>query len=166
MRPTPERIASCNCGKVQVRATGRPIVSAACYCADCQAGGRLLEEAGARKDFRDAWGGTEYLVYRDDRLRGLEGMVQAFRIREAAPTTRYITTCCRSALYLKYGAGWWTSLYRVRFGDTAPPLQMRNNIQHVQDRATLPSDVPTYSGFPPGLFGRLLCARLARLIGA
>jgi hypothetical protein len=161
----PERIASCNCGKVRIRALGRPIVSAACYCADCQAGGRLLEEAGARRDVRDAWGGTEYLVYRDDRVHVPDGMVQGFRIREGAPTTRYITTCCRSAMYLKYGPGWWTSVYRSRFGDTAPPLEMRNNVRHVQDRATLPSDVPTHLGFPPSLFGKLLRARLGRLVG-
>jgi hypothetical protein len=163
----PERIASCHCGEVQIRAIGKPIVSAVCYCADCQAGGRQLEEVGARHDFQDAWGGSAYLVYRDDRILGLEesAKVQGFRIREGAPTTRFVTTCCKSALYLKHGPGWWTSLYRVRFGDAAPPLEMRNNVRHVKDRATLPSDVPTYPGFPPSLFGKLLLARLGILIG-
>jgi hypothetical protein len=165
MIAVPERIASCNCGRVRIRALGRPIVSAACYCADCQAGGRLLEEAGAPNDFRDAWGGTAYLVYRDDRLDGPDGAVQGFRIREGAPTTRFIASCCKSAMYLKYGPGWWTSFYRVRFGDTAPPLEMRNNVGHVQGLAALPSDVPAYPGFPPRLFGKLLLARLGKLIG-
>ena len=157
-----ERLASCACGKVRFRALGKPIVSAVCYCADCQAGGRQIEAAGAREDFRDAWGGTGYLVYRDDRLTCLEGasLVRGFKIREDAPTTRFITTCCGSALYLKFGPGWWTSLYRVRFGGTAPPIEMRNNVTDAQTRAALPNDAPVHRGFPPKLIGRLLQAGL------
>jgi hypothetical protein len=157
-----ERIASCDCGRVRVRAKGKPIVSAVCYCADCQAGGVQLVQAGARNDFRDAWGGTGYLTYRDDRLVCLEGepMLQGFKLSESAPTTRFISTCCKSPMYLKYGSGWWTSVYRVRFGIAAPPLEMRNQVRHVPAPNNLPRDVPIYRSFPPSLFARLLSARL------
>ena len=162
-----ERIATCSCGKVRFKATGRPIVSAVCYCADCQAGGHQMQAAGAREDFRDAWGGSGYLTYRDDRLECLEGVAQlhGFKLHDDAPTTRYLATCCNSAIYLKYGPGWWTSMYRTRFGDDAPPLEMRNQIQHAQDIATLPHDVPRHRSFPLALFWRLLRGRLGMWTG-
>lgn len=162
MKTAVERIASCDCGKVRFKAFGKPIISGICYCADCQAGGRQLEAADAHKDFRDAWGGTAYLSYRNDRFECIEGaaLVEGFKIREDAPTTRYLTTCCRSAIYLKFERGWWTSLYRVRFGDAAPPIEMRNQVASAQNPATLPTDVPAYRKFPMRLFGRLLAAGL------
>jgi hypothetical protein len=63
-------------------------------------------------------------------------------------------------MYLKYGSGWWTSVYRVRLGDAAPPIEMRSKVGRARNRAALPKDVPHVSGFPLGLFGRLLHARL------
>src|SRR4249920_883998 len=108
-----ERIASCACGKVRIKAMGRPIMSAVCYCEDCQAAVHQLEAQGAGKDFHDAWDGTGYATYRDDRLSTIEGasLLEGFKLRDSAPTTRYVTTCCKSAMYLKHGPGWWTSLY-------------------------------------------------------
>ncbi len=157
-----ERTSSCACGRVRFRATGKPIVSAVCYCADCQIGGRQLEEAGARKDFRDEWGGTGYLSYRDDHVTCLEGasLLQGFKISDQAPTTRFIATCCRSPMYLKFGPGWWTSLYLVRFGAAAPPLEMRNQTRHVSNQGALPRDLPIFRSFPLRLFARLSGARL------
>ena len=162
-----ERIAACACGKVRFKASGPPIVSAVCYCADCQAGGRQLEAQGAPHVFRDAWGGTGYLTYRDDRFAALDGasLLQGFKLRDDAPTTRFIATCCKSAIYLKHGPGWWTSVYRVRFGDAAPPLEMRNNIRQAQNPQTLPADVPAYRSFPLKLFWGLLRARFGMWLG-
>lgn len=159
-----ERIAACTCGRVRYRAAGRPIVSAVCYCTDCQAGGRQLEDAGAAPDFRDAWGGTGYLSYADARLECLDGaeLVRGFKLRDDAPTTRYVTTCCNSAIYLKFGPGWWTSVYRIRFGESAPPLEMRNKVGRINNPAGLPHDVPRYDGFPLTLIWRLMRARFSR----
>ncbi len=157
-----ERIASCQCGKVRFMAMGSPIASAVCYCASCQAGGRQIEAAGARADFRDEWGGSPYVIYRDDRIACLEGasLVQGFKLNDVAPSTRFVATCCNSAIYLKFGPGWWTSVYRVRLGDAAPPLEWRNQVEAVADRAALPKDVPIYSKYPPKLIFRLLLARI------
>ncbi|HEY4124519.1 MAG TPA: hypothetical protein VGM36_07895, partial [Rhizomicrobium sp.] len=129
---------------------GAPIANAACYCAGCQAGGRQIEAAGAR-NFRDEWGGSPYAIYRDDRLTCIEGasLLKGFKLGEDAPTTRFITTCCNSAIYLKYRPGWWTSVYRVRFGDAALPLEWRNQVEAIPDRAALPNDVPVYDRYPP-----------------
>jgi hypothetical protein len=153
-----ERIAACACGKVRIAASGPPTASAVCYCDDCQAGGRQLEAAGAQHDFRDAWGGTEYASYADARLHVVDGqsLLRGYKLREAAPTTRYMTTCCNSAMLLKFANGWWTSLYRIRLGDEAPPLQMRTNVTCAADPAAVPKDVPHASGFPARLLLRLV----------
>ena len=162
-----QRFATCDCGKVQVVAYGTPILCCVCYCDDCQNGGRQLEQLGAQ-GFRDVWGGTPLLVYRDDRIgcvRGAE-LLQGIKIRPSAPTTRHIATCCKSAMFLKYNRGWWTSLYRARFHGDVPLPQMRSQTRHVPIGAKLPTDVPIYNAFPASLFLRLLKARLSMAFGA
>jgi len=160
-----ERIASCACGKVRFKATGRPIVASVCYCDDCQAGGRQLEAMGAAPSFHDAWRGTPYVTYRDLGLTCLEGreLLQGMKLRDGAPTTRFIATCCKSPVYLKYAPGWWTSMYRARFLD-APPVEFRSSTQFAPAGSQLPSDVPVYRSFPPKLFVRLFTAGVAQLL--
>jgi hypothetical protein len=160
---TAERIASCACGKVRIKATGRPIISAVCYCDDCQAAARQLEAQGALADFHDAWNGSPYATYRDDRLSTIDGgsLLEGFKLNDKAPTTRFVTTCCKSAMYLKHGPGWWTSVYRVRLGDAAPPLEVRSKVGRAKDRAAIPKDVPHANSFPFVLIARLLRARIA-----
>jgi hypothetical protein len=64
-------------------------------------------------------------------------------------------------MYLKFGPGWWTSLYRARFSDDAPPVEFRNKVASLPPGVTLPKDVPAYPGFPLRFLARLLWARLA-----
>jgi hypothetical protein len=160
-----ERIASCACGKVRFQAVGRPIVASVCYCDDCQAGGRQLEAMGAAPTFHDEWRGSPYATYRDLGLTCLEGreFLQGVKLRADAPTTRFIATCCKSPVYLKYAPGWWTTVYRVRFSDP-PPLEFRSSTQYAPPGSVLPNDVPVYRSFPPKLFARLFVAGIAQLL--
>ncbi len=162
-----ERIASCDCGKVRFRAVGRPIATAVCYCDDCQAGAQQMEALGATGTFRDAWRGTPYMSYRDGCLSCIEGsgLLEGVKLRHDAPTTRFITTCCRSPIYLKYGPGWWVSVYRLRFGAGAAPIEFRSQTQHVARGEKLPGDVPVFRSFPPRLIAGLLKAGAAQLLG-
>jgi hypothetical protein len=162
-----ERVASCQCGKVRFRAVGRPIVASVCYCDDCQAGAHRLEAMGAAGSFHDQWFGTPYLTYRDGALACLEGgeLLEGVKLRENAPTTRYIASCCKSPVYLKYAPGWWTSMYRAGFSD-APPLEFRSSTQFVAAGSKLPDDVPVYRRFPMKLFARLFAAGIAQLLRA
>jgi hypothetical protein len=64
-------------------------------------------------------------------------------------------------MYLKYGPGWWTSLYRVRLGDAAPPIEVRSKVGRAKNPAAIPRDVPHANGFAPALIARLLKARVA-----
>lgn len=158
-----ERRASCVCGRVRLRLVGPPILSAACCCSDCQAAGRLIEARAGAAPIRDEFGGTPYLIYRDDRFACVAGAeaLEGVRLSEGAPTTRYVATCCNSGMYLKHAPGWWTSVYRTRVLDDPPPLKMRNKVASLPPGVRLPRDIPAYRGFPPQLLARLLSARWA-----
>ena len=161
-----ERTASCACGQVRLRLTGAPILSAACCCTDCQAGGRRIEALPNAPPVRADYGGTPYLIYRDDRVACVAGaaLLAGIKLAEDAPTTRYVATCCNSGLYLKHAPGWWTSVYRARVAD-APPVALINKTASLPPGAVLPSGVPTHPGFPPRLILSLLGARLAMMFG-
>jgi hypothetical protein len=162
-----ERIASCTCGNVQFRATGEPIISATCYCDNCQAGARLIEALPHAAVIRDEFGGSPYLTYREDRFVCLKGadFLQGIKLDEKAPTTRFVATCCNAGMYLKYAPGWWVSVYRARFIGDLPPLEIRSQTKFVPAGMTLPQDVPTYRSFPISLFARLSAARIAMWLG-
>ncbi|MGZ5900627.1 MAG: GFA family protein, partial [Reyranella sp.] len=59
--------ASCLCGGVEIEATGAPITSSVCYCADCQRGSRQIEDLPNAGPVREADGGTAYILFRKDR---------------------------------------------------------------------------------------------------
>jgi hypothetical protein len=160
---TLHRHAACACGRVQLRLAGAPILSAACCCSDCQAGGRLIEARPGAAPVRDEFGGTPYLIYRDDRFACVEGgeALEPVKLSPDAPTTRYVAACCNSGMYLKFGPGWWTSVYRARVADDPPPIALRNKVASLPPDVVLPRDIPAYRGFPPQLIGRLLSARVA-----
>jgi hypothetical protein len=162
-----ERTAACACGAVRLRLTGEPIVSAACCCTDCQAGGLLIEARDGAPPVRDEVGATPYLIYRDDRFACVAGedALEAIKLSPDAPTTRYVTSCCNCAMYLKHGPGWWTSVYRARVADDPPPLQFRNKTASLPPGVVAPTDIPAYRGFPPALILRLLAARVAMMWG-
>uniref|UniRef100_Q07LB5 CENP-V/GFA domain-containing protein n=1 Tax=Rhodopseudomonas palustris (strain BisA53) TaxID=316055 RepID=Q07LB5_RHOP5 len=163
----PIRYSSCVCGRVRCRAIGTPILSAVCYCDDCQEGARHIEALPNAASFRDADGGTPLLTYRDDRFTCLAGadLLVGYRIKENAPTRRMVASCCNSAMYLKYQPGFWVSAYRARFAGEVPPLEMRTQVQHRRADADLPRDVPCYPGFPMRLFAKIFTARISMFLG-
>ena len=161
-----ERTAACACGRVRLRLVGAPILSAACCCTDCQAGGRLIEAKPDAAPIRDAVGATPYLIYRDDRFACVAGedALEGIKLSEGAPTTRYVATCCNSAMYLKHAPGWWTSVYRARVEGDPPPVQFRNKTASLAPDVILPKDMPAYPGYPFKLIRRLMLARLAMML--
>jgi hypothetical protein len=163
----PTRTSSCACGRVRCQAIGAPIVSLVCYCDDCQEGARRIEALPNAAGFREADGGTPLLTYRDDRFNCSTGeeLLVDYKISEGAPTRRVVAWCCNSAMFLKYGPGFWVSAYRVRFEGDLPPLEMRTQIQHRRADSPLPRDLPCYRGFPMRLFAKIIAARVAMLVG-
>jgi hypothetical protein len=159
-----ERIATCACGKVRMKVSGDPIVSAICHCDSCVAGAQMIEALPNAAQVRDAYGGCPYLTYRDDRFEITEGaaLLKGVKLSDSAPTTRFYASCCNAGMYLKYRPGWWVSTYRARYTGDLPPATMRNN---VKPGAPVPGDPPVKNGFPLGLFAKLIGARIAMLFG-
>ena len=156
-------VASCNCGRVVLEAGGAPIISAVCYCQSCQRGGRLLQDLSGAPPVLGADGGTEYVLYRKDRVRLVQGaeLLAEQRLVPESPTRRVRATCCQSAMFLDMTKGHWLSIYRSRFRETAPPIEMRVMTKDRPAGGELAADVPSYAALSGKFMWRLLGARVA-----
>lgn len=160
--------ARCACGGVELETTGAPILGAACYCADCQEAGRQIEQLPDAPRVLDPDGGTDFLLYRKDRVKYIKGAELLFdhRLKEASVTRRVVAKCCNSAMFLDFQKGHWFSVYRARFAGNAPPLQMRVQTKSRPQAAGDPDDIPSYAGYPPKFMLKLVAARIAMLFGS
>jgi hypothetical protein len=160
------RMSSCVCGRVRCQAVGVPILSVVCYCDDCQKGGQEIERLPNAARVLDADGGTPYLSYRDDRFSCVSGadLLVGYKIKDSAPTQRFVASCCNSGMFLKFGRGHWVSMYRARFEGDLPPIEMRTQTKYRLVDTEIPHDAPSYRTYPMKLIGKLLTSRLSMLI--
>ncbi len=154
------QIVSCDCGRVEYQASSEPIVTAVCYCIDCQAAADLIKGGGDVKVFCETDGGTPYVTLRDKDWSALTGeeLLEPIKLKPNSPTTRFVSNCCGSPMFLKYKPGFWTSTYRTRYKNP-PALEWRNKTASRQSGLPYPDDIPRFKSFPFRLFGRLLKAR-------
>lgn len=159
-----EWIARCNCGAVELLATGKPIVSAACYCSDCQNAGRDLEQLPGAPKLVGGDGGTPMVLFRKDRIGvvGGETLLREYRLNASTPTRRLVASCCNTPIAVDFTRGFWLAVYAERFGASAPPLEMRTMVKQRPAGVTLPSDVPNYESFS-GKFMFRLASSWARM---
>lgn len=164
---TQRLVASCACGHVEFDALGEPIVTVACYCSSCQTAGRQFEALPSAPKVLDIDGGTPCVVYRKDRATCLKGAekLEDRRLTPNSPTRRVLATCCNSAMFLDFTKGHWISMYRARFENRAPPIEMRVMVADKAKDLVLSDDVPNDSGRSGKFMGKLLQARLAMLLG-
>jgi len=162
-----KRTASCECGKVTFETLGEPILAGVCYCDDCQAGCKMLEELPDAPPAMDEDGGSNYLTFRDDRVTITSGekLIKSYKLKEKAPTKRYVASCCNSALYVKFSMGHWKSTFRNRYISETPPVEIRSQTQFRTSSLPFPDNAPTYKKFPLSLFGKLIKARIAMAFG-
>ncbi len=168
MPDSPSLRASCACGGVTLEAAGAPIVTAVCYCDDCQSAGERIQEAPGAALVLDGDGGTAMVMFRKDRLRCVEGAEKLVptKLVPKSPTSRYVASCCNSAMYLGFDdAKHWVDVYRNRVVGEPPPVQARVCIKFRPAGAELPDDAPAYPSYPPGLIPRLLGSKLAMMVG-
>lgn len=165
--PSSRIVARCSCGKVEIEAHGKPIMSTICYCESCQEGSRRIEDLPNGSSTSGPDGGTAYVIYRKDRVGATGGseFLLDVRLTDGAPTRRVVAGCCGSPMFLDFEKGHWLSVYRSALGEEAPPTQMRTQTRSKPDGVKLPDGVPSYPGYPLGFVARLLCARLAMLLG-
>ena len=152
--------ASCQCGSVALRVEGLPIARAACYCESCQEAGRLIGQLPGTSAVLGPDGGTDYLLFRKDRVRCERGgeRLEEVRLRPGSPTRRMVASCCNTAMFLDLRKGHWLSLYCDRVAGSVMPLQMRIMTAEKRAGVILPKDVPAYDGRAGKLMWKLLTA--------
>ena len=162
------RTVACPCGSVELAATGAPTTTAVCYCDDCQAAARQLEALPGAPRLLDASGGTAFVVYRKDRVAVARGAdrLQKHKLKEGSPTNRLVASCCNAPMLLNFDdSKWWVDIYRDRYGDAAPPVEMRFCTKFKPPGAIIPNDAPVSPGYPFRLIRKQIAARLAMLFG-
>jgi len=166
-QPSLSRTATCHCGQVEVTATGEPIVTNICYCDDCQTGARQIEAMPMSHPIRNPDGGVTYMVYRKDRISCSKGapLLRAIKLTEKSATSRVVASCCNSAMFMNFDDGrFWVSAYRNRFQGELPPVQMRICTKFMSQKANLPLDIPSYSGYPIRFMAKLVAAWVPMLL--
>ena len=168
MNTTPILRASCACGEVAVEARGAPIVTVVCYCDDCQAAGREIEALPGAAPVLDPDAGSSLVVFRKDRLSCVQGQdrLVAHKLKPGSATSRYVASCCNSALYLGFDDGkHWVDVFRSRVQGDPPPIGMRICTRFRPAGTELPRDVPSAPGFSFGLIARFMAAAIAMKLG-
>jgi hypothetical protein len=153
----------CQCGKVKFEAVGRPILTASCYCASCQEAGSRFEQLASAQSVLNPDGGTDYVLYRKDRVQCVTGQeyLEEHRLKLDSPTRRVIATCCNSAMFLDFTKGHWLTIYRNRFPADAPLPEMRVMTKDRRDGIKLADDLPNYDGHSGKFMLRLIAAWIA-----
>jgi hypothetical protein len=154
---------SCRCGKVRLEFAGEPIITGICYCSSCQEAGRLHQALAGADTVLGADGGTDYVLYRKDRVRCLAGRDQLDenRLKPESPTRRLNARCCNTAMFVDFTKGHWLTVYRGRAPADAPPPAMRMMTASRPEGAKLPDDLPDYPGYSGKFMLKLLGAWLA-----
>jgi hypothetical protein len=152
---------SCRCGGVAFEAVGTPIMTVVCHCESCQEAGRRFAQHVDAPPVLKADGGTDFVMHRKDRVCCVRGgeLLREHRLKPESSTRRMVAGCCQSPMFAEFSGGHWLSLYRGRFLDGAPPLQMR--VMTGRKAAQLPGDMPNYATHSAKFMWRLLSAWIA-----
>jgi hypothetical protein len=160
---TKTTFATCRCGKVELRIAGEPILRGICYCRNCQEAGRLHQAEANADSVLTEDGGTDYLLYRKDRVRCLTGgdLLEERRLSAGSPTRRMFARCCNTAMVLDFTKGHWLTIYRARLGDDTPPATMRMMTADRPEGAALADDMANTRGHSGAFMLKLLRAWIA-----
>jgi hypothetical protein len=108
-------------------------------------------------------GGTDYVLYRKDRVRCVRGkdLFEERRLTPNSPTRRMYARCCDTAMFLDFTKGHWLSIYRDRLPNEIPPAAMRMMTAERPEGVILPDDMTNYPGHPGKFVLKLLRAWMA-----
>jgi hypothetical protein len=108
-------------------------------------------------------GGTDYVIYRKDRVRCVSGgdLLEGRRLKPDSPTRRMIARCCDTPMFLDFTQGHWLTIYRDRLPDIMPPATMRMMTAERPAGVTLPDDMANYPGRSAKFMLKLLRAWMA-----
>jgi hypothetical protein len=155
--------APCRCGKVELEIVGAPILRGICYCASCQEAGRRFQAAPGVDPVMSEDGGTDYVLYRKDRVRCVRGgdLLEERRLKPGSPTRRMYARCCDTAMFLDFTKGHWLTVYRGRLPDDIAPATMRMMTGERPEGVILPDDMANYPGHSGKFMLKLLGAWMA-----
>jgi hypothetical protein len=160
-KKNPTHVAHCRCGAVEVGGWGEPIIVSACYCDDCQAAAQRLAASANLASAASAGGGTEFMLFRRDRVACTRGAdrLQAMRLTDASKTRRMIAGCCATPMYLAFDDKRpWVSAFRASFGANAPPVEMRICTRFRRSEEKAEDGLRSHPGYPPAMIVRILAA--------
>lgn len=154
----------CACGQIEVEVHGRPLLTLACYCDDCQAAGKQIQTLlpNARSGL-DPDGGTVSAIVRKDRIRIARGepLLVAHKLRPDSRATRSIASCCNSNLLTRFDGA--VPIVGLRdFSDDArlqPDLCVYTRYAH--DRTRIAHRAPKHAGVPIKLLLKIMLASVA-----
>lgn len=158
--------ANCQCGQVVFEARGKPILSAVCYCDDCQAAAREIE-AGGGPPVADPDGGTALTLYREDRFVCVAGAdrLQVHKLTPGSRTFRRVAACCGSAMNIGFENGpFWVSVMDNRLSPKPVP-EARIKTKFRTSDAPYPDDAPVYAHYSWSMIAKMLGARIGMILG-
>lgn len=157
----PIRLVTCRCGKVALEAIGEPILGAACYCRSCQTAGGAFEAVAEAPPVLRTDGGTDYALFRKDRVRCARGaeFLAEHRLKPGSPTRRVVATCCNSPMFLEFTKGHWLSLYMERMApEERPPIELRTMTKDLAVPVEFDDAIPAYNTHSGPFMWKLLWA--------
>ncbi len=151
---------TCGCGGVALEAAGPPIMTVVCHCESCRKEAARFASLPGAPQVLGPDGGTEFVVARKDRVKIVRGQdrLRAYRRTPEATTRRVLASCCDDPMFLEFSKGHWLSLYRDRFGDHAPALEMRVMTKDHPEAAPFTDALPSYGTHSVAFMWRLLRA--------
>jgi hypothetical protein len=134
-----------------------------CYCASCQEAGRLYRAAPGAESGLAEDGGTDYVLYRKDRIRCSQGgeLLEERRLKADSPTKRMYARCCNTAMFVDFTKGHWLTVYRGRLPNNIPPATMRVMTAERPEGVILPDDMANYPSRSGKFILKLLGAWMA-----
>jgi hypothetical protein len=141
-----------------------PILRAECHCTSCRTAGAQLQQLPAAKPLLEANGGTQFVLYRKDRVQFTRGMklLREHRLTPSSPTRRVVASCCDTPVFLEFERGHWLSIYsRLWPENQRPAIELRTMISDLADASALPNDVPNARRQSLSFMAKLLGAWVA-----
>jgi transposase InsO family protein len=130
MNASPQ-LARCRCGTVSLELVGRPMMRATCYCDSCRAAARILGDLPDAPAIVGDDGGTDYTLYRKDRIGRSTGIdhLREHRLTPESPTRRMVADCCNTPLVLDFTKGFWLSFYPCCLTATSADIDTRPKLR-------------------------------------
>lgn len=144
------------------------MLTATCYCDDCQAAAKEIEADGTGPLVADPDGGTTLSLLRIDGFRTVKGaeLQVPHRLRETSATSRVVAGCCNSAMYLSFTDGrFWVSAMSNRIVGQKPAVESRLAVKFRDSALPWPDDARRYASFPKRYIFRLLGQWIAMKLG-